>query len=265
MVINMGKYYIDDIAYCSECNSPLEIKRMFLGALRKLPVICECRKKEVDEFEAQRKKRQHDEFINSIKNIGIPDEEYRKRRFSADDMRMPKITNICKKYVMTWDYVYSQNHGMILHGDTGTGKTFYAACIANALAERGINVLMTNIPALISKMSHDFESEKEDVLYRLSKVPLLIIDDFGVERVSDYTTEKIYEIIDTRYRSGKPLIITTNQDTEKWFSDTNVKNERIYSRIREMCSINPPRITGNERRYENFMKKRNDIKAKMQG
>lgn len=259
----MGIYYINDIAHCSECKEPLEIKRMYLGKMRKLPVICNCRKKEVEEFEERQKKRRHEEYINSIKNIGIPDEEYRKWRFAADDMRMPKITNVCKKYYMKWDYVYTQNHGMILHGDTGTGKTFYAACIANALAERGVNVLITNIPTLITKMSHDFEREKEEVLERISKVPLLILDDFGVERTSDYTIEKIYEIIDTRYRSGKPLIITTNNDVENWFKSTDIRMERIYSRIREMCSITMQKMAGKERRYEIFEKKREDIKEKL--
>ena len=178
-------------------------------------------------------------------------------------MRLSKISNVCRKYCKNWYKVYNDNHGIIMYGDVGTGKTFYAACISNELAERGINVLMTNIPVLISKMSHNFEGEKEGILKKISNVPLLVLDDFGVERTSDYTIEKTYEIIDTRYRSGKPVIITTNQDVEKWFKCRDIKMERIYSRIREMCSITLPRFTGSERRYENYIKKRDEIREIM--
>ncbi len=259
----MGRYYVNDIAHCTECKAPLEIKKMFLGKMRNLPVMCECQKKEYEEFEERKRKRQNEEYISSIKSIGIPDEEYRKWRFSSDDMRLSKISNVCRKYCKNWDKVYKDNHGIIMYGDVGTGKTFYAACIVNELAEMGINVLMTNIPVLISKMGSNFESEKELVLKKISSVPLLVLDDFGVERASDYTIEKTYEIIDTRYRSGKPVIITTNQDAESWFKCRDIKMKRIYSRIREMCSIVLSGFTGSERRYENYIKKRDDIREIM--
>lgn len=80
---------------------------------------------------------------------------------------------------------------------------------------------MTNIPSLITKLGHSQE-EKNYVLDKISYVSLLVIDDLGVERDTPYSLEKIYEIIDTRYRSGKPLIITTNLKYKDMKAETNI-------------------------------------------
>ena len=45
--------------------------------------------------------------------------------------------------------------------------------------------------------------------------PLLILDDFGMERGTEYGLEQVYSVIDSRYRSGKPLIATTNLTLEE--------------------------------------------------
>ena len=61
------------------------------------------------------------------------------------------------------------------------------------------------------------------------------IDDLGAERGTDFTLEKVYDIIDSRYRSGKPAIFTTNLTMGQMKECTDIRYNRIYDRIFEMC------------------------------
>ncbi len=79
------------------------------------------------------------------------------------------------------------------------------------------------------------------------QLPLLILDDFGMERGTEYGLEQVYNVIDSRYRSGKPLIVTTNLILEELQNPEDAAHARIYDRLTEMCC--PVCITG-----ENFRK-----------
>ena len=72
-------------------------------------------------------------------------------------------------------------------------------------------------------------------LFNLAKYPLLIIDDFGVERGTESALEQIYNIIDSRYRSRKPLIVTTNLTLDEIRHPQDTAHARIYDRLLEMC------------------------------
>lgn len=72
-------------------------------------------------------------------------------------------------------------------------------------------------------------------MHKLNSVKLLIIDDLGAERSTDYALEKVYGIIDNRYRAKKPLILTTNLTLRQMQEATDIRYARIYDRIFEMC------------------------------
>jgi DNA replication protein DnaC len=68
------------------------------------------------------------------------------------------------------------------------------------------------------------------VYKKLERYDLIVLDDFGAERRTDYTSEIRYNVIDTRYNSGKPLILTTNITS---FENKDIADSRVNSRIRE--------------------------------
>lgn len=76
----------------------------------------------------------------------------------------------------------------------------------------------------------------------LNAAKLVIIDDLGTERNTEYALEKVYNIIDSRYRTGKPLILTTNMTVREMQETTDIRYKRIYDRIFEMCY--PVRMSG---------------------
>ncbi len=149
-------------------------------------------------------------------------------------------------YVERWEQIKEENHGLILWGNVGTGKSYFAGCIANALMEREISVCMTNFALILNDLAASFK-DRNGYIARLCSFPLLILDDFGMERGTEYGLEQVYNVIDSRYRSGKPLIVTTNLTLEDLQNPEDTPHARIYDRLLEMCS--PVCFTG-----ENFRK-----------
>ena len=88
--------------------------------------------------------------------------------------------------------------------------------------------------------------DKIEYIRLLDRYELLIIDDLGVERSSEYALENIFSVIDWRYRSGRPLIITTNLPLAQLKQETKIEKKRIYDRILERCI--PVKIDGVSRR-----------------
>jgi DNA replication protein DnaC len=163
---------------------------------------------------------------------------------------------IAKNFVKNFKELSKDNNGLIFHGNVGTGKTYLAACIANKIIEDyQIRVKMRNIPQIINDIEkRGFDIDKNDYYRKLSSVSLLILDDFGIERNTEYVNEMVYQIINTRYESKKPTIISTNIPLGLIMEGSNdIDKERIYSRLREMCI--PVKIAGKDIRTELGRKK----------
>lgn len=129
----------------------------------------------------------------------------------------------------------ADNTGLLLWGDVGTGKSFFAGCIANALLEQCVPVLMTNFAKLLNALSGMYTDDRNAYIDSLNRYSLLIIDDLGVERSSTFAQEQVFHVIDSRYRSGKPLIVTTNLTLDELKHTEDTAKRRIYDRILERC------------------------------
>ena len=145
-----------------------------------------------------------------------------------------------------------ENIGLLFTGPVGTGKTYLASAIANALIEKEISVKMTNFAVILNDMMN-LEINKNKYVEKLNKYRLLIIDDFGMERDTPFATEHIFNIIDSRYRANKPIILTTNLSAKQLTSPANLKEQRIYSRLLEMAT--PILFTGENRRIAKMKEK----------
>ena len=148
----------------------------------------------------------------------------------------------------------------LLWGKVGTGKSYFAGCIANALMEQEVAVRMTNFSAILNDLTASFEGRNE-YIERLCRFSLLIIDDFGMERGTEYGLEQVYNVIDSRYRSRKPLIVTTNLTLDSLQNPLDTAHARIYDRLLEMCA--PILFTGENFRRETAQAKLNRLKELM--
>ena len=137
------------------------------------------------------------------------------------------------------------------------GKAALAGCIANALMEKEIPVHMTNFALILNDLAASFENRNE-YISRLCRYPLLILDDFGMERGTEYGLEQVFNVIDSRYRSGKPLIVTTNLTLDDLRNPEDTAHSRIYDRLLSMCV--PVRFTGDNFRQETAQRKMESMK-----
>lgn len=209
-------------------------------------IACECRKKELEAERAAEERRQFLQRMEVLRRDGITDPAHLKHTFENDDMRNPEVSKVCRKYVENWGDMMKDNIGILFYGGVGTGKSFLACCIANALLEKLVPVSVTNFPRILNRLQ-GFNEERQAFIDKLQRYKLLVIDDLGVERDTSYSVEQVYNVIDTRYRSGMPLIITTNLSMDDLKNPPSLAHARIYDRVLEMCPIRL-KLVGESRR-----------------
>lgn len=197
--------------------------------------ICPCQK-EADRIRAEEAaKHERMERIRRRKAQGLQDSYLHDYTFANDNGQNPLIGK-AHAYVEQWHEAYKQNVGLLLFGDVGTGKSFFAGCIANALLDMDVPVLMTNFPTILNKLTGLYSEDRAEFVNSLDEYDLLIIDDLGAERSTEYAMEQIFNIVDSRYRNRKPMIITTNLRLEEIKKPPDLAHARIYDRILERCA-----------------------------
>ena len=240
--ISDNEYLADDgLMHCTVCNDALQTEIEFLGKKKIVRCICSCKLKEI-EAEKEREKR---EEYDRKRRICFAETNMGKWTFENDDRNNAKLSDAVKRYCDNFAEFKAEGKGLLFYGDVGTGKTYFAACIANALIDKGYNVLMTNFATLTNKIQGMFEG-KQEYINSLNRYQLLILDDLGAERKSEFMQEQVFNIIDARYRSGLPFIITTNLSAEELKKTSDIGYSRIYDRILEKCF--PIRVDGQSRR-----------------
>lgn len=181
--------------------------------------------------------RRHLDRVELLKITGFTDESMRGWTFERDSGRCPQMAH-AKTYVEHFAEMEKQNIGYLLWGPVGTGKSFFAGCIANALMEQEVTVRMTNFAKILNDLNAAYDG-RNAYIERLNRCRLLILDDFGMERGTEYGLEQIYNVIDSRYRSGSPLIVTTNLTLTQLKNPPDTAHGRIYDRVMEMCAPLP--------------------------
>lgn len=256
--VEAGDYEKDGLIYCGKCNTPKQCFVEVFGTIRTPPCLCACKKAERDAEEEARRQREFAEKVNRYRCMGFPESEMAKWNFAADDGTNPKMSAAMQNYVLHFDEFRKQGKGLLLFGDVGTGKTFLAACVANALIDKGVPCLVTNFARIANTVQGLFEGRQE-YYDSLNKFPLLVLDDLSAERKTEYMQEIVFNVIDARYRAKLPLIITTNLTREELMNPADVTYQRIYSRLFEMCT--PIEVAGADRRHAAL---KNDIAATKQ-
>lgn len=230
----------EGLLICGLCGGHKERKLdvPYLGE-RIVPVLCTCGKERVrreDEEKAQREeqKRCDDLFAFSLIDDRFKESTFEHFKVSEDNRQQFKLA---KRYVEKFEEMYARNKGLLFYGEPSTGKTYLASCIANALLKKRVPLIVTSIIKLTSA-SGPFSKEAEEqrlLVRKMNAARLLIIDDLGTERESDYKMEQVFEIIDSRYGAKRPMIITTNLSLYQMQHEPNLRKRRVYERIFEIC------------------------------
>ena len=257
--MNEGDYVKDGLLYCGKCNTPKQGKFVVSGGKIIMPrILCDCETAKRDREEAEAKRQKQLQYIEDLRKTGIQDSKLLSCSFDCDNNPQSKHSQAFRQYCDKWEEMSRKNIGLIFFGGVGTGKSFYSGCIANEIIKRYLMpVIVTSIPRILNQLFST--KNKNEYIKELVNIPLLVIDDLGAVRETDYALEQVYTVIDERYKAEKPLIVTTNLSYDELKNPADIRLKRIYDRVIEMCV--PFNISGVSRREQKAKEKAQNVKA----
>jgi len=136
----------------------------------------------------------------------------------------------------------NSGQGLFIHGPTGSGKSYLMGCIANCLCNR-LSVKYLVYADFLDCLRATFNSREteyteQQLVDEVKTVDLLLLDDLGVEKATEFSLKNLAQIIDYRYRNCLPMVVTSNFTLEEMIqrSQTDLYGERIVWRLSECCS-----------------------------
>lgn len=247
---NCDDYVENGVLMCGNCHTPKQVL-MTLPMLtgddtpHALPIACACERAASEKAQERAETTRFLARMNKTWMDGVHDPSIMRFTFSDDDGGQAAVTKTCRRYVEKWDDMLKNGIGILFYGPVGTGKTFAASCICNELLQQRVPVCATSFSRIMNKLQSTFE--KQDVLDKLGRFSLLVLDDLGSERNTSFASEQIFSVVDSRYRSKRPVIITTNLTLAEIEKPQDLAYSRIYDRVLEMCPIRLC-VTGTSRR-----------------
>ena len=259
-----GSYYIgeDGLKHCTVCNEPIEIKIHWPWGDKTETCMCKCR---TEAYHADMAALKTDETglqimrytdINRRLNPSISD-----MTFEKDNGSQPKLS-FCREYAKNFPDKLKRGSGLILLGPCGTGKSFGAACILNSVMNQGYRALMISIEKIAEQAEEAGFEGKGEYFDDLMNIPLLILDDLGTARETEYMMEITNRVISDRDKSMKPLIVTTNIPYEDIKNPRNDDWARIWSRINARAI--PINFSGTDKRSESAAKLRDETRKQIE-
>ena len=190
--------------------------------------VCECRKR--------------DGHTARLASAGIP-KRYENCYFSSfrePNLSLKKAIKVASDIAQIFPGI---DHGLLLTGNVGVGKTHLAVSIIHALTEKGISCLFYEFGSLLKKIQDSYnpntKSSEFAVLAPVLNVDVLVLDELGAAKPTDWVQDTMYHIINSRYNDRKFTIFTTNYPDERPSDSRETLVDRIgvrtRSRIFEMC------------------------------
>ena len=194
-----------------------------------------------------RKKQQ--KVYQLFKSARVPKRYQGKSLKNYDHARQPKAYKFALDYLTNWRENLKSGKSLFFVGDVGTGKSHLAYAILNGLIKRGVPGIAASVPDLMDDL-RDFDDSGR--IEALKEIDLLVLDDLGSQKNSEWVTERLFIILNARYSELKPTIITSNHRLEVLEKTSGW--ERIVDRIIEMCDI----VLVNGESYRKSQRRRSD-------
>lgn len=254
--MNDGDYINEDdgLLYCGKCHTRKQSRIEIFGAIRTPFCDCKCETERKQNEENAKKKA---EKVERLRRDGGITPKMQRWTFENDDNKNPQLFHKMREFADNFDIMQKGGKGLLLFGKVGRGKSFAAGCVANALIDKDIPVKVTNFSTIHNEIMGKFE-DRQQYIDRMIDFPLLIIDDLAAEGKTEFMQQIVYNIIESRDQSGKPLIVTTNLTREELLHPADVNNQRIFSRLLGMCL--PIEVKGDDKRRDELKQGLTDYK-----
>lgn len=248
----------DGLLRCRVCGGPRQtIVQLPFDGMPPRVVRCACAC--FERKEKQRRERERRDAADRHRRLCFRGTNMASWNFENDNRKQPELSDAARRYAEQFKEHRRDNKGLLYYGDVGTGKTYLAACIANYVIDQGYTARMTTFADVADEL-WDAE-EKAAYIDELVNYDLLILDDLGAERKSEYMAELVFKVINARYRAGGPVIVTTNLTTDELSKTKDMEYKRIYDRLLERCL--PIKVEGTSRRRQAAFKDWDDMRKKL--
>ena len=224
--------------YCPICGKEKTWRKAtIVGVVIRVPIMCQCEvdlEKEIKQKEEAMEKQMRIRRVLAMSNLG---ERFKNATFDSW-VDLPG-TGQCYSAIKAYAETFSKetDSGYCIYGRPGNGKSHLAAALVNEVVQRGYAAVFIEVPDLFSQIKatygYDGEGSEEDIMRSLTSCDLLVLDDAGAEKPTEWVQEKFYQIINARYKNRKPVVITTNTKDMAGLED--IIGFRAYDRVLEMC------------------------------
>lgn len=228
-------------------------------ALQALDVACDCEqsklaqeqeKRELDALKRQETAKLQAEALKArMHNSGLPEAWHDRGLAKWHHNSEPRHYAREQAIAFGAELVLPCKHprSLFIAGDIGTGKTFLASCLSADLIRRKVQVRWCNVGDVLRTIRSSFDRKdvtEEDTIRQFTDPRVLVLDDLGKERPTEWALEQLFSIINTRYDAAKPIIVTTNYGGADLIKRLMPKGETddttaraIVDRLREMCIV----------------------------
>lgn len=223
----------ENCVYCGSLIPPLEVE--VLGKMRWVQPVCQCVSDKLHEDIKKAENLQREREVRELFSISDIGDRYKDASFETFQPRPGAESSfkIALHYAENFDDFGLES--ILFWGIPGNGKSHLAAAIHNELIRKHRVIVFISMPDLLEKIKSTFNKQSKEsesqILKALNLCDLLIIDDIGAEKTSEWVQEIIFRIVDSRYRRKKPILATSNLEP-KLLSDRI--GARAYDRIIEM-------------------------------
>jgi DNA replication protein DnaC len=126
----------------------------------------------------------------------------------------PIVLRQVRAFVRSIDSNLEQGRGLWFDGPVGTGKTSLAILVAKAAKGSGRSYAVYPVPRLLAEIKRTYDRDSSDsylsFFRRLCSVDVLVLDDLGVERQTEWVLEQLYSIVNERWQDRRSIVVTTN-------------------------------------------------------
>lgn len=180
----------DGLKYCGKCHTPKEAlypTDLQAQGFTKHPVMCKCAAERREREEAERREYERMSYMTMLRSEAFHDMPAALWRFESAAVTTPQLAK-ARGYAQNWDEFKKAGIGLLLFGNVGTGKSYAAGCIANALIDRLESVLFVGMSDVVNRMQGNFGTDRDHYMKSLMRPDLLILDDLGAERNTSFGT-----------------------------------------------------------------------------
>jgi DNA replication protein DnaC len=240
--------------YCEYCGKELEQLKWGEDNYLSVYKACDCPESENAKEQEERAKaeKQRKERVDELYKKSAMSKRARACKFDGYQLNMynSEAFKVCKDYGENFNKIKNKpRNGLFIVGECGVGKSHIAFATANELIENEKRVICTSMIDLLADLRANFNNSETETktLAKYSNCDLLILDDLGKEKPTEWALQMMYSIVDNRYNNLKPIIVTTNytaSDLVKRFTinSDSATASAIIDRLYEMCQYLP--ITG---------------------